>query len=68
MSVASADDVVVRESRGWVGVLFAVHRRVAVRALDGGAGPEFCTCGDVWPCRNEALAARMLDFPLEEPL
>lgn len=49
-------------------MLFATHRRVAVRELDGRAGPEFCTCGDVWPCRSEQIAARILEFPSEEPL
>ena len=56
-----------------VGALFAVHRRVVVRldldyaAAAGGPeaaprpGPEFCTCGDVWPCRIEDAAARILD-------
>jgi hypothetical protein len=44
-----------------VGVLFATHRRVAVRTPAGTAGPEFCTCGDVWPCRREELAVRILD-------
>ncbi|NUR28457.1 MAG: hypothetical protein HOV83_21895 [Catenulispora sp.] len=48
-------------------MLFATHRRVAVRGLDGGAGPEFCTCGDVWPCRSEQIAARILEFPLAQP-
>ena len=55
-----------------VGALFAVHRRVVVRPdlaatadRPGDAtrgGPEFCTCGDVWPCRSESEAARILDW------
>ena len=49
--------------RALVGALFAVHRRVVVRLDDGAEGPVFCTCGDVWPCRNEELAASLLDFP-----
>lgn len=53
-----------RDYRSLVGALFAVHRRVVVRLGDGAAGPMFCTCGDVWPCRNEELAATVLDFPL----
>jgi hypothetical protein len=59
LSVASLDEVVVPDHRSLVRVLFATHRRVAVRN-----GPEFCTCGDVWPCRSEELAARILDDPL----
>jgi hypothetical protein len=52
------------DQRSLVGVLFAIHRRVPVRLADGSAGPVFCTCGDVWPCRSEELAASVLDFPL----
>ncbi len=52
-----------REYRELISALFAVHRRVVVRGSDGAAGPEFCTCGDVWPCRNEAEAACVLDWP-----
>ena len=51
------------EFRAMVSALFAVHRRVPVRDADGVEGPVFCTCGDVWPCRNEELASRLLDFP-----
>ena len=51
------------EIRARVSALFAIHRRVAVTLPDGQQGPEFCTCGDVWPCRNEADAATLLDFP-----
>lgn len=68
MSVASLEAAVDSQLRGWVGVLFATHRRVVVRTADGAAGPEFCTCGDVWPCRSEELAARILDFPAAERL
>ncbi|MEY9887404.1 hypothetical protein ABIA31_001033 [Catenulispora sp. MAP5-51] len=64
MSVASLDDHVAPDYRNWVGVLFAVHQRVEVRGLDGEPGPVFCTCGDVWPCRSENEAARLLDFTL----
>jgi hypothetical protein len=64
MIVASRDDQVVPDYRSWVGVLFAVHQKVAVRGPHGEAGPEYCTCGDVWPCRSEEIAARILDFPL----
>ena len=56
--------VAERDHRSLVGVLFAVHRRVAVRLDDGTGGPVFCTCGDLWPCRSEELAASVLDFPL----
>lgn len=65
MSIASQQRVETTEPalRSWVAVLFATHRRVAVRTEDGAAGPEFCTCGDVWPCRSEELAARILDLP-----
>src|SRR4051812_44613365 len=48
LSVASLDEIVVPDRRGLARALFATHRRVAVRN-----GPEFCTCGDVWPCRSE---------------
>ena len=59
--------------RTLVGSLFAVHRRVVVRTVIGADadtdatgtnvdGPEFCTCGDVWPCRSEDAAARILDW------
>jgi hypothetical protein len=60
-----------------VGALFAMHRRVVVRpdlvdeadaavevtaATAATPGPEYCTCGDVWPCRTESDAARILDW------
>ena len=70
MSVANPETAahqqtpVAPDSRGWVGVLFATHRRVAVRTAAGTAGPQFCTCGDVWPCRREELAVRILDSAL----
>ena len=46
-----------------VDALFATHRRVVVRRdpVSGETAAEFCTCGDVWPCRSEELAARVLD-------
>jgi hypothetical protein len=46
-----------------ISALFSPHRRVEVRLGDGLVGPQFCTCGDVWPCRVEEAAARILDLP-----
>lgn len=59
-----AGDSPVEPVRGpLVSALFTPHRRVAVRLAGGAAGPQFCTCGDVWPCRVEEAAARLLDLP-----
>lgn len=49
------------DSRALVSVLFAVHRRVVVRIDGARLGPQYCTCGDLWPCQSEADAARILD-------
>ena len=46
-----------------ISALFSPHRRVEVRLGDGLVGPRFCTCGDLWPCRVEEAAARILDPP-----
>lgn len=46
-----------------ISALFFPHRRVVVHLDGGAAGPQFCTCGDVWPCRVEEAAARVLDLP-----
>jgi hypothetical protein len=68
LSLAASVEAGISISTPWssaynalVSALFAVHRRVVVRMADSAGAVEFCTCGDVWPCRVEDAAARILD-------
>ncbi|OPC80605.1 hypothetical protein B4N89_06215 [Embleya scabrispora] len=44
--------------RDVVAEIFAHHRRTATPGTDGAA----CSCGGAWPCREEVLAAELLDW------
>jgi hypothetical protein len=41
-----------------VAEIFACHHR----APDTAGGTATCTCGQAWPCAQEALAAELLDW------
>ncbi|MET7302378.1 hypothetical protein [Embleya sp. NPDC005575] len=44
--------------RDVVADIFAHHRRTDPAGTDGAA----CSCGGAWPCREELLAAELLDW------
>ncbi|HSA51119.1 MAG TPA: hypothetical protein VLH10_13575 [Yinghuangia sp.] len=43
-----------------VAEIFDCHHRKPNPDPDG--GPDTCTCGAVWPCQQEMLAAELLDW------
>lgn len=43
-----------------VAEIFDCHHRNP--AGDPAGGPDTCTCGAVWPCPQERLAAELLDW------
>jgi len=58
-----ADDDFARY-RDIVANIFAHHRRTTRPGseADGGQPQAACSCGGAWPCRDEMLAAELLDW------
>lgn len=50
--------------RNVVADIFAHHQRTTRPGSEGAGGhPEgACSCGGAWPCRDEMLAAELLDW------
>ncbi|MGC0420201.1 hypothetical protein [Embleya sp. AB8] len=44
--------------RDVVADIFARHLRTVLPGVDG----ALCSCGNAWPCREELLAAELLDW------
>ncbi len=48
--------------RDVVADIFAHHRRVTLTDADTHTDTAACSCGGGWPCRDEMLAAELLDW------